>query len=757
MAKASEASVEYPLWYAEWRARAPLQIAHMAHFLCDLQQQGPFDLDGLLWLEFEAWDHLVAGTEEPYLHYLFRHDDIRRTYRGLRDRPPTEPPLGFSWGPGQELLTYFVRNNALQRDIWANMHARYYVSLTAALATASLQGTIDRKRDLGESFLFGHLVMGQNCKTLADEGPLRDWAIRAMILMKRAGNPLYAQWTEKTLGERMRASDEMLGPFWALRPEQGDGVCFPGKLKPVADKEHKGLVRFWRKAENGGTVYVTLATGLAMVFPTLFPLGPPPLPNGTVMEQMRSLLHFFRDPHGTWVNTAVSTGRVAGLMQLWVFALIEEQRIRYQLSRELLNHEAKTRHESVGMCRNTDFPTCDGWERKYRRQGNATCAVLGPPSILMTITFHDGQVHELIDEAIAGSNQSRVFADGKAAFAADVARQLLQLLRESSGRKLCDLPGLPAPTGMLGRIEYQNRGGVHWHLLLFFARLLTDAELLRVVCNRFPSEGTTLWDIITRYAMHACTIRCGGHINPANCSYKFPKEVRDLIQRLAGWLELPRGPGDELVVETCPLLAKLLGAHVHFRLMETSSMDAVKYIMNYLQKGEPATPLATPHSLLQEAVSQRVIGVSEAHWRIRGHDVTLGTVPSVDLMLKLPEEMTVAFRVRTKGGGSRVVGSPPILAYLNRSDALEDLDAIRWLSENKIVAATAEQRTDLGRAPVWTRPLVPLPAGSLAATVPADFWTPVPDIPEPPPPQELRANRRTSFKTQPAHPAARLA
>jgi hypothetical protein len=240
----SEASTEYLIWRKAWLDGETLQIAHMVQFICDIGRRGAFDMDGVLWLEFEAWAHQVEGSDEPWLHHLFRHGPVARLYRQLTDRPTTEPPKGFGWVPSCELVEYWTRNDALRVDIIGNLLAADYVSLNACLAHASLQGYIDQKSDYGEAFLFGRLVMGPNCKTLADDSTLRDWGVRGMELMKRGGNPLYQMWTALTFACKMRALNEMLGSFsrfarsramgcsstrasreWSLRNTRGWCVC----------------------------------------------------------------------------------------------------------------------------------------------------------------------------------------------------------------------------------------------------------------------------------------------------------------------------------------------------------------------------------------------------------------------------------------------------------------------------------------------------------------------------------------------------
>ena len=191
-------------------------------------------------------------------------------------------------------------------------------------------------------------------------------------------------------------------------------------------------------------------------------------------------------------------------------------------------------------------------------------------------------------------------------------------------------------------IEWQKRGLPHVHLLLWLVEKVQPSQIDSLISVEIPNEETDpiLFNIVKKNMIHG---PCG-YLNPKSpcmkdgrCTKGYPKNFiaetqcdRDgypLYRRrklgeggFSFTLKL-RGQevviGNSWVVPHCPLLSRLLNAHINVEYCH--SVKSIKYICKYINKGSDQAVFGLQKNAEDEIYNfqmGRYISTNEAVWRI---------------------------------------------------------------------------------------------------------------------------------------------
>jgi hypothetical protein len=226
---------------------------------------------------------------------------------------------------------------------------------------------------------------------------------------------------------------------------------------------------------------------------------------------------------------------------------------------------------------------------------------------------------------------------------------------------------LLSPDGPLGEVqdyiwkkEYQKRGAVHWHMLLWIKPgTAPDVPVMAEVprhCDCSNLVAAYLRKLVLRVQMHQRCVanRCfkgSGGKTLHECKYGFPfdlQEKEELDESCVRCLYVRRHEEDKIVVPYNPEIAVLWG--VSHNVQKVSQHGFEEYLAKYVSKSEPSTSITLPDdaSMPQRYLRIRVIGaieVLEVLCGLQQHRMTRDTVflptelsPS-QRMLKNPSEL----------------------------------------------------------------------------------------------------------------------
>ena len=157
-------------------------------------------------------------------------------------------------------------------------------------------------------------------------------------------------------------------------------------------------------------------------------------------------------------------------------------------------------------------------------------------------------------------------------------------------------------------IEWQKRGLPHVHILLWLVNKIRANDVDKIISAEIPDvrSDTELHEIVIKNMIHG---PCGP-LNPKcpcmknkKCSKSFPKELINETQYKENSYPLYRRRSvadggfmttkivdgvsinidNRWVVPYCSVLSKMFKAHINVELC--NSVDAIKYIMSYINKG----------------------------------------------------------------------------------------------------------------------------------------------------------------------------
>jgi len=194
---------------------------------------------------------------------------------------------------------------------------------------------------------------------------------------------------------------------------------------------------------------------------------------------------------------------------------------------------------------------------------------------------------------------------------------------------------LQSDDGPLGSVEdyvwkkeYQKRGAVHWHMLVWVkAGTIPDGAIMaEVPCppstdsEELSMVGLYLRKLVLKMQMHGQSVprRCFkgafGKYLPY-CKYGFPFKVPQLTEELdedgVRFIYVRREHEDRMVVPYNPEVAILWGASHNVRV---SKHGFEQYLAKYISKAEPSSKIQLPEnaSLPERYLRTRVVGAIEA-------------------------------------------------------------------------------------------------------------------------------------------------
>ncbi len=218
---------------------------------------------------------------------------------------------------------------------------------------------------------------------------------------------------------------------------------------------------------------------------------------------------------------------------------------------------------------------------------------------------------------------------------------------------------------MIWRIEYQQRGLPHLHLLLWTDFDTDDISALeRLINTRFLKDDPDIMKqkivnetnaMIQKYQIHTCSHRCKPS-RWSECSFGFPKPVSETTKIVNNTYQFIRGENDCFIVPHNLQLLYLWRAHHDIEVV--SSDLPIGYVLKYITKDSDVTKIQMdvfkkPVFYLNQQVSQsdhlryyvssRVACSPECYHEIDAAWKYHISPPSFTIHLHLPGEKNVSF------------------------------------------------------------------------------------------------------------------
>ena len=274
---------------------------------------------------------------------------------------------------------------------------------------------------------------------------------------------------------------------------------------------------------------------------------------------------------------------------------------------------------------------------------------------------------------------------------------------------------LKSDDGPLGQIqelvvkkEYQKRGAVHWHMLVWVKPGTAPLHAVMAEVPRGPDTSDKVAayvrKIVETMMLHkVCNPnRClkGIYGKPlTKCKYGFPystpQPCRELDEDHIRYLDMRRLTEDAVVVQYNPEIAILWGAH--HNIQHVSKHGVEQYLSKYISKTEPSCKIDLPENCSepQRYLRTRVIGAIEAL------DVLMGFEQhhSTRVVVYLPTELKPSRKMlkpkrdleSLPDDSENVYCETKLEKYLQRPPQLERLtypDFFRWWD----LASSAQQQ-----------------------------------------------------------------
>ena len=250
-------------------------------------------------------------------------------------------------------------------------------------------------------------------------------------------------------------------------------------------------------------------------------------------------------------------------------------------------------------------------------------SILGHPTFFLTITFNP-----YWPEVVALKRAPTAYGDGS------VVSVIFKFKLKSTIKFIKKSNILGKILGYVYRIEYQNRGYLHAHLL-FWSKFDTEdlGKIQQVINSHFPpreglpselSKYEKIRVLIERYQLHHHSKRCRNKQN--ECSFGYPKPLSDHSYFNRAELILARNEDERLIVPHNLLLLCLLRSHSCLELI--SSNQSIGYILKYCSKNSDKQKLwfkpiyegkeIHPKDKLRYALASQMIPSSQCFASITG-------------------------------------------------------------------------------------------------------------------------------------------
>jgi hypothetical protein len=274
-------------------------------------------------------------------------------------------------------------------------------------------------------------------------------------------------------------------------------------------------------------------------------------------------------------------------------------------------------------------------------------------------------------------------------------------------------------------IEFQSRGLPHAHICFRVENMhdLQNNDVDSFVRADIPSEeeaGGRLRELVLKHMMHGpCHIRqnlpCWDK-DRHTCKKRFPKQATEVTHcDERGFWIYRRDPenthtievnGQQVVISDCDVVpynaSLLLKYDAHINLEVASNRAIFAYLHKYIHKGNTLARVnvaGEEENEIEDYLTQRVMGSSEASWRTLEFDLT-GREPTVSsLPVYLEGDMPVTYRGGQEADAVLVERNSPLDVYFKRphDPEFDDLTYIDFY-ENYI---THTRRPTTRGSPIW--------------------------------------------------------
>ncbi|XP_026400640.1 uncharacterized protein LOC113296553 [Papaver somniferum] len=246
----------------------------------------------------------------------------------------------------------------------------------------------------------------------------------------------------------------------------------------------------------------------------------------------------------------------------------------------------------------------------------------------------------------------------------DLVARVFELKRKALMDEIIKKKVFGEVVGHVHTIEFQKRGLLHMHALIFLQKsekIRPVEQVDKFVSAEFPDEGTdpVLFDTVRKCMVHG---PCGDR-NPespcmrkGNCIRGYPKQYNNATCVDGGGYPVyrRRDDGREVIVRNKrkaynidvvpynPHLTRMFNCHINVEVC--AGVRAVKYIHKYIYKGhDRTTVIVGAKDEVQEYIDARYVGPPEAAWRLFGYSMHQ-EVPSVQrLAIHLPGQQRVVY------------------------------------------------------------------------------------------------------------------
>jgi hypothetical protein len=272
-------------------------------------------------------------------------------------------------------------------------------------------------------------------------------------------------------------------------------------------------------------------------------------------------------------------GRLVNIQVKWLLAAQHLRARQDEISTPETN-EDQEREYGLRTFIPASMTDSDQYWHAVKEKCFALTSKLGPPTIFLTITMNPYWPD--YDGLKRGTGS---FSDGTGS--SIMFRARMKWLMHFCKKKRI----FGTVRGFVWRIEYQQRGLPHAHILFWTDCDTTDAQQIdRIITARYPlpstiqTEQAKINDLITlidAYQVHEHTDRCQMHTH-GKCKYGFPQPEMQKTTTRKGRCQLARGNDELNIVPFNPELLALLRCHICAEAIHTDSCLA--YVLKYCMK-----------------------------------------------------------------------------------------------------------------------------------------------------------------------------
>ena len=328
------------------------------------------------------------------------------------------------------------------------------------------------------------------------------------------------------------------------------------------------------------------------------------------------------------------------------------------------------------------------WSREYLDLATF-CERQGLPDYFITLTANDGWV-EL--KAMLGGQAPHFRPVESTLLFMQKYRDIKDLLW---GRKCI----FGRATDHWQRIEFQNRGALHVHLLLWVDDGVADRSGKVVATVPRSSDEKALRAKVLKYQVHNCREgRCYKKGKPKLCKYGFPYKLqdRDCLSDSGMRYDYARlEREDARIVSYNKELLKALDGHIN--VQRVTQLGLVRYLVKYVSKVEPTFTTRVKESVseVEKYFTTRLIGAPEVATTLLSFQIAGGTRKVVFLDTNLPGQLNKVLKPmahirRLEDESTDVFWDSFRDKYTARPDSLERVTYPEYLAEWEVFATLSK-------------------------------------------------------------------